>query len=152
MFQPQPTPYSPFSSYGVVPDFHSFQASHTGRSALVADSGGPTIIRNPIFTPVNANNPVALNYNSSSLAPQFKMATNGIVHDLEQQEELARNFQPELQVGRSVGEVRCDQKLMAMQGPLVGEKRSSHAITEEYAKADPIYVAKTAVSASAEVV
>jgi ubiquitin thioesterase protein OTUB1 len=33
-----------------------------------------------------------------------------------------------------------------MQGPLVGEKKSSHAIAEEYAKADPIYVAKTAVS------
>jgi len=32
------------------------------------------------------------------------------------------------------------------QGPLVGEKKSSRAITEEYAKADPIYVAKTAVS------
>ena len=37
-----------------------------------------------------------------------------------------------------------------LQGPLVGEKRSSHAITEEYAKADPIYVAKTSVSTSAE--
>jgi hypothetical protein len=32
----------------------------------------------------------------------------------------------------------------------VGEKKNSHAITEEYAKADPIYVAKTAVSASAD--
>jgi hypothetical protein len=31
------------------------------------------------------------------------------------------------------------------QGPLVGEKRSSLEITEEYAKADPIYVAKTIV-------
>lgn len=29
---------------------------------------------------------------------------------------------------------------------MVGEKRSSHAITEEYQKADPIYVAKTRVS------
>jgi ubiquitin thioesterase protein OTUB1 len=28
----------------------------------------------------------------------------------------------------------------------VGEKRSSHVITDEYAKADPVYVAKTAVS------
>lgn len=28
----------------------------------------------------------------------------------------------------------------------MGEKKSSHAITEEYAKADPVYVAKTAVS------
>ena len=37
----------------------------------------------------------------------------------------------------------------AIQGPLVGEKKSSRAITEEYAKADPVYVAKTAVSLSA---
>jgi hypothetical protein len=36
------------------------------------------------------------------------------------------------------------------QGPLVGEKKSSRAITEEYAKADPIYVAKTAVSQSTD--
>lgn len=32
----------------------------------------------------------------------------------------------------------------------MGEKRSSHAIAEEYAKADPIYVAKTAVSERGE--
>jgi ubiquitin thioesterase protein OTUB1 len=104
MFQPQPTPYSPFSSYGAVADFHSFQPSHTGRSGLaVVDSGGPTIVRNPIFAPVsgnaNANNPLPLNYNNSNLAPRFKMAANGI-NDLEQQEELARNFQPDLQVRR----------------------------------------------------
>ena len=37
-------------------------------------------------------------------------------------------------------------KLTCVKGPLVGEKKSSHAITEEYAKADPIYIAKTAVS------
>lgn len=43
--------------------------------------------------------------------------------------------------------MRSDQMLMPpLQGPLVGEKRSSQAITEEYAKADPIYVAKTSVS------
>lgn len=34
----------------------------------------------------------------------------------------------------------------------MGEKKRSHAITEEYAKADPIYVAKTAVSISADLV
>jgi hypothetical protein len=32
------------------------------------------------------------------------------------------------------------------QGPLVGEKVSSEAITTEYARADPTYVAKTMVS------
>ena len=41
--------------------------------------------------------------------------------------------------------------LNSRQGPLVGEKKSSRAITEEYAKADPIYVAKTAVSTSADI-
>jgi ubiquitin thioesterase protein OTUB1 len=33
---------------------------------------------------------------------------------------------------------------------MVGEKRSSHAITEEYAKADPVYIKKTVVSMSAD--
>ena len=41
--------------------------------------------------------------------------------------------------------------LNSRQGPLVGEKKSSRAITEEYAKAAPIYVAKTAVSTSADI-
>ena len=75
----------------------------------MVDSGGPTILRNPIFTPINgntnANNPVPLNYSNSNLAPPFKMAANGI-NDLEQQEELARNFRPDLQVWRSV--LRCE--------------------------------------------
>lgn len=37
------------------------------------------------------------------------------------------------------------------QGPLVGTKNSSQVITEEYAKADPIYIAKTAVSVLAAI-
>ncbi|KAI1496634.1 peptidase C65 Otubain-domain-containing protein [Biscogniauxia marginata] len=45
--------------------------------------------------------------------------------DLALQEAAAREYKPQLQ------------------GPLVGDKKSSHAITEEYAKADPTYVAKT---------
>jgi hypothetical protein len=46
----------------------------------------------------------------------------------------------------------CDisAKLTWGQGPLVGEKRLSLEITEEYAKADPIYVAKTLVSCANE--
>ncbi|KAH6724785.1 peptidase C65 Otubain-domain-containing protein [Leptodontidium sp. 2 PMI_412] len=49
------------------------------------------------------------------------------MNDIDAQEALAREYNP------------------ALEGPLVGEKRSSLAIAEEYAKADPIYVAKTAV-------
>lgn len=37
------------------------------------------------------------------------------------------------------------RRLTWVQGPLVGKKRLSLEITEEYAKADPIYVAKTSV-------
>ena len=103
MFQPQPTPYSPFSSYGAVPAFHSFQPSSTGRSGLVIDSGGPTIFRDPIFSPTNvgnanANSAGATNFNNTSLGPQFKMAPD----DLEHQEELARSFQPVLHVWATV--------------------------------------------------
>jgi ubiquitin thioesterase protein OTUB1 len=49
-------------------------------------------------------------------------------------------------------ECDCDMsaKLTWVQGPLVGEKRSSLEITEEYAKADPIYVAKTMVRCASE--
>ncbi|KAH8163691.1 hypothetical protein CIB48_g4555 [Xylaria polymorpha] len=46
-------------------------------------------------------------------------------NEIAQQEAAARDFEPQLK------------------GPLVGEKVSSQAITEEYARADPIYVAKT---------
>ncbi|KAK0628228.1 peptidase C65 Otubain-domain-containing protein [Bombardia bombarda] len=47
--------------------------------------------------------------------------------DLVAQEAAARDYQPQLE------------------GPLVGKKTPSTAITEEYAKADPIYVQKTMV-------
>ncbi|KAI1112087.1 peptidase C65 Otubain-domain-containing protein [Nemania sp. NC0429] len=46
-------------------------------------------------------------------------------NDIAQQEAAANDFEPQLE------------------GPLVGEKVSSQAITAEYAKADPTYVAKT---------
>jgi hypothetical protein len=70
-------------------------------------------------------------------------------NDMEAQEALARDFQPALEVGWGCkwDVINAEFK----QGPLVGEKKSSRAITEEYAKADPIYVAKTAVSTSAGV-
>ncbi|KAG5976586.1 hypothetical protein E4U55_007285 [Claviceps digitariae] len=47
-------------------------------------------------------------------------------HDVAAQQEAAKDYRPELQ------------------GPLVGEKTPSHIITQEYAKADQIYIEKTA--------
>ncbi|TVY36852.1 Ubiquitin thioesterase [Lachnellula occidentalis] len=162
MFQPQPTPYSPFSStpYGIgmgigmgagagagagagvgasspASAFPGFQPSDlrlagtcTG-TGTGADSGGPSVFRNPIFSPAAPNSRGLTFANNNILSRSYKMEGAGM-HDLEAQEAMARDFQP------------------ALEGPLVGEKKSSHAITEEYAKADPVYVAKTAASIAAE--
>ncbi|KHJ30517.1 putative ubiquitin thioesterase otubain [Erysiphe necator] len=43
----------------------------------------------------------------------------------------------------TASEVLMAASVPGPEGPLVGQKISSHAITEEYAKADPIYVQKT---------
>lgn len=46
-------------------------------------------------------------------------------HDMVAQQEAAKDYHPEIQ------------------GPLVGDKTPSHAIAQEYAKADPVYIEKT---------
>ncbi|KAI1204883.1 cysteine proteinase [Annulohypoxylon truncatum] len=167
MFQPQPTPYSPsYTSYGVhianaeVPEY-AFQPTPlvqfgTGQSGgsggslggagvgAVPGSGRPTttadvfashIFHNPnslISTP--ANNPshhLPYNHSNSQIPHNHHQTRRNIKMepqlqtDLAQQEAAAREFKPQLE------------------GPLVGERRPSTEITEEYAKADPIYVAKT---------
>jgi hypothetical protein len=157
MFQPQPTPFSSsFAPYGVAPSPSSpqfppgFQACPGG---LIADSGGPTFVRDPVFSPVSVGTSARSTISGAPLA--FGATYNKMAdHDLEAQEALARDFHPALEVSTSTGSLLCATGVArtaradgrTTQGPLVGEKRSSHAITEEYAKADPVYVAKTAVS------
>jgi hypothetical protein len=108
MFQPQPTPYSSFSSYGVasaLPDFPSFQPA----ASLVVDSGssgGPPVFRDPIFSPVASSVAAdrTLNFHAhNNSTGQYKMAA-----DLEAQEALARNFQPALEVC-GASKVKSDQ-------------------------------------------
>jgi ubiquitin thioesterase protein OTUB1 len=79
--------------------------------------------------------------------------------DLVAQEAAAREYQPQLQVMTLLtpGSFLApfwyphNEPLLtngftpASQGPLVGKKTPSTAITEEYAKADPVYVQKTLV-------
>ncbi|KAI1408266.1 cysteine proteinase [Hypoxylon sp. FL1857] len=152
MFQPQPTPYSPYASYGIhianaeVPEYAfqptplaQFGAGHAGGAGAGAvASGRPTaadVFTSPIFQTPNsliapANNPGHLPYNNTNPIPHshhharrnIKMESQ---HDLAQQEAAAREFKPQ------------------HEGPLVGDRRPSTVITEEYARADPIYVAKT---------
>ncbi|KFA60531.1 hypothetical protein S40285_07578 [Stachybotrys chlorohalonatus IBT 40285] len=54
-----------------------------------------------------------------------KMEQQQQVHDVEAQQEAAKDYQP------------------VHEGPCVGDKTPSDAVTHEYAKADPVYVEKT---------
>ncbi|KAI1761517.1 cysteine proteinase [Hypoxylon sp. FL1150] len=151
MFQPQPTPFSTYGSYGIhvanaeVPEYAfqptplGFGTGHAGGAVAVAGSsgvgvgagvgaGGPAdIYASHIFHPnlIPANN--HLPYNAAphqTHSHRIKMEPRH-PNDLAQQEAAAREYKPQLQ------------------GPLVGDRRPSTEITEEYAKADPTYVAKT---------
>ncbi|RKF57623.1 hypothetical protein GcC1_188026 [Golovinomyces cichoracearum] len=52
-------------------------------------------------------------------------------------------FAYHLTVGNRETEADMSNVFPALEGPLVSQKISSHAITEEYARADPVYVQKT---------
>jgi hypothetical protein len=108
MFQPQPTPYSPFSSYGAappLPNFAPFQAA----SGLVVDSGGPTVFRDPIFSPVNIHNAPARSSLSQQHPAHAAHPRNMAGHDMEAQEAAARDFQPALEVCTVRLQVSCDR-------------------------------------------
>ncbi|KAI6711622.1 hypothetical protein JHW43_005834 [Diplocarpon mali] len=144
MFQPQPTPFAFGLSRGAIaplPEVAGFQ--HVGVGGVL-DHGGPTVFRDRGFSPVAAGPPPRnLNYhhnhphnhhdlhihapgpanNHSAGLPSYHKMTG---QDIEAQEAMARDYNP------------------VLEGPLVGDRMSSTAIAEEYAKADPIYVTKTA--------
>ncbi|RFU35341.1 hypothetical protein B7463_g922, partial [Scytalidium lignicola] len=140
MFQLQATPYaSSYTTYGVGTALPEYTFQPTGLAIGHVNSLGAAAIPPPppaipaqqqqqhIASPAvtGTRHHHQQSYSNESI-PHFKMEPGTGVNDLEAQEALARDFRPDLQ------------------GPLIGEKRSSLAITEEYAKADPIYVAKTA--------
>jgi len=144
MFQPQPTPYSPFPSYGAATGQDQGQNTFTSYQphGLGSLSGGPIEFDNPIFSPVASYPALPVNIHQNRYSAMAAPTTD----DLTTQETLARGYQPELKVGaRQQPGHEYNAYVDLGQGPLVGEKRSSLEITEEYAKADPIYVAKTIV-------
>jgi hypothetical protein len=114
MFQPQATQYSPFSSYGAgssIAGFPPFQPPASTDVNSVANSE-PTL-RSPhakthtraYQTTIPDPIPILeLNYRNciSSGGPHFKMAEHdSMTDDLARQEELARTYQQQFQVGSS---------------------------------------------------
>jgi hypothetical protein len=64
--------------------------------------------------------------------------------ELERFQKLSNEYEPDVQVSRKVLlEDRANEP--SHQGPLVSAKRSTHAISAEYANADPTLAAKTSV-------
>ncbi|KAJ3938745.1 uncharacterized protein N0V96_011477 [Colletotrichum fioriniae] len=92
----------------------------------------PTLIPNPTPTPIRFTNTAAAAAPDHAHAPAHAVSTRrpsamepGDPSDVAAQEAAARDYQPQLE------------------GLLVGDKITSDAITDEYAKADEIYIAKT---------
>ncbi|KAK3383514.1 peptidase C65 Otubain-domain-containing protein [Lasiosphaeria ovina] len=163
MFQPGPTAYVHVSNgYGVVhglPEY-TFEETPLGLSSGGglfgggpggSGAGSALIYTSPIFSASNvgggpasstfhfhtnsnnsnstspaSNSASPITNHQPSPAPHFSMVKMEVnSDDLAAQEAAAREYQPQLN------------------GPLIGNKMPSTAITEEYAKADPIYVQKT---------
>ncbi|KAK4236105.1 peptidase C65 Otubain-domain-containing protein [Achaetomium macrosporum] len=168
MFQPEPTGYLQVSTGYAIPHTlpeYTFEETplrlSDGRGSVAAGPGGsaagPLLYGTPIFS-TNVNS-AGVGPASSAAAGSFPVdfhstlptaATSSVsatvsapshhrpslpllpkmessADDLVAQEAAAREYQPQFQ------------------GPLIGKKTPSTAITEEYAKADPIYVQKTMV-------
>ncbi|KAJ4858139.1 peptidase c65 otubain domain-containing protein [Trichoderma breve] len=168
MFQPQPTPYSA-SSFASYP--YGLGAAHSldflfptggaagiaaggaaggiaggagvGASAGVGAGAGPGSALGPascgaLYNPYSSPSPHSqLQHHHHQPLPQrrrlnrsgspiIKMEEQDSgLHDMAAQQAAAERFQP------------------GLEGPFVGEKTPSDAITQEYAKADPVYIEKT---------
>ncbi|KFY03137.1 hypothetical protein O988_01688 [Pseudogymnoascus sp. VKM F-3808] len=129
MFQPQATPFASYAHTTTIPNNsphgdYNFQAS---TSNVESNSGGSISFDDPIFNTFGS-------FDNLNQHPNLPQRYNNTMHkqpllvayNLDAQGALARDYPPDLK------------------GPLVGHKKSSHAITEEYAKADAVYVAKIA--------
>ncbi|KAK6859557.1 hypothetical protein PG995_003193 [Apiospora arundinis] len=142
---------------------HHHLINHPGLGPNVADP-----VTSPIFhelppLPLRQHNDH--HHHHSRLSPSSNKASpSAIVAAAAAQHHRLHNPRPRRQINRSNKnrqQLRChqikmepqsdlaDQELAAskykptLEGPFVGEKTPSHAITEEYAKADPTFVAKT---------
>jgi ubiquitin thioesterase protein OTUB1 len=136
---------APSASGGGSFHFHSTPSSSSTTTAAAAAA---------------ASTITAPSHHRPSLPILLKMEPN--TDDLVAQEAAAREYQPHLEVNKpSIPDLqipilvsrvfsgsrtpRSQSPAPRTQGPLVGKKTPSQAITEQYAKADAIYVQKTLV-------
>lgn len=146
------------SAIGPAPGsaYHQFHHSHSSTTTATSSPASSLYPQ----TQRSQQHPHSL----SQSTPGLKMEP--ISDDLSAQEAAAREYQPNLEViphplvssspklpnsyclPVSVVANHVPLSSPPLQGPLVGNKTPSSAITEEYAKADPVYVQKTLVRTS----
>lgn len=96
MFQPQPTPYSPFVSYGGATGQDQEQNTFSSYppAGLGPLGGGPLEFDGPVFSPVASYPALPLNPHQS----RYGAMASPTADDLAAQETLARAYQPDLKV------------------------------------------------------
>ncbi|KAK4073177.1 uncharacterized protein Triagg1_5457 [Trichoderma aggressivum f. europaeum] len=172
MFQPQPTPYSAssFASYpyglgaGHSLDF-LFPTGGAGIAAgagaggagagagagggLGAVAGGAGVGASAGAGPGSALGPASC----GALYPYSSPSPHSVLqhHHLPQRRRLDRSGSPIIKMEEqdsalhdmAAQQAAAERFQPGLEGPFVGEKTPSDAITQEYAKADPVYVEKT---------
>ncbi|WYZ39629.1 hypothetical protein EsH8_III_001543 [Colletotrichum jinshuiense] len=112
--------HSPGASSATTSSSHSHSHSHSHRHPGASSSS--SIASSSFY---DSNSYAAAPSTAHSVSTRPSTMEPGDPSDLAAQEAAARDYQPQLE------------------GPLVGDKITSDAITDEYAKADDVYVAKT---------
>jgi hypothetical protein len=102
MFQPQATPFNPFSSYGGATDQDQEQSAYNYPTpGLGIGSGGPIEFDPPVFSPIASYRPLPLNVQPNRYGAMASPPSD----DLAAQEALARGYQPEMKVRISAAAV-----------------------------------------------
>jgi hypothetical protein len=97
MFQPQPTPYSAFASYGAKRQ-HSFGHNEYQYQSPLGLGGGPIVFDSPVFSQVGFGAIPAIPSLTTNQARYNGAMDTPSNDDLAAQEVLARQYQPELKV------------------------------------------------------
>lgn len=125
------------------PNFHHYQAQPFHDPALASLS------YRSFQLPHRSAAELPAGYNPTSLPPRPPAARMSYAmtsdDELAQLQKLSNEYQPEATVSSRPRSACRVPLLTAAQGPLVGPRQSTAAITTEYASGDPVYRAKTQV-------
>lgn len=139
-----------------VPLQHQASSEHQHQLSLAAASGfhHPTFQQQQHYAPRTRQH----TRQARAMAASFGQAQGTSEEELAELQKLSNEYEPEATVrqvhfwDRGFRVAAASERVVVtadhdlQQGPLVGQRQPSTAITTEYASADPVFQAKTAVS------